>query len=143
MNSTSIESLKIYQLAVIFSIFISLAGFSYNVWRMEVTENNNNIRTACFELLRNLSALEQLVYAAHYDKNDEAGNPRNGWVLVGLIEDMSMLTVDSIEGQARSLKSTWSEDWSTMAQSRQETDDIVEAIDATRAEIKQTLNQLD
>ena len=143
MKTVNLESLKIYQLAVIFSIFISLAGFSYNVWRMEATEKNDNIRTACFELLRNLSELEQLVYAAHYDKNDETGNPRNGWVLIGLVEDMSMLTVTSIEEKAGYLKSTWSEEWSTMSQSRQSTDNIVSAIDATRAEIKHTLNQLD
>ena len=41
---------------------------------MEVSENNNNIRTASFEMLINLSSLEQLVYSAYYDNDLKEGN---------------------------------------------------------------------
>ncbi len=50
-------------MAVIYSLLFALLGFSYNVWRMEVTEENANARTACFELLLVRSELEQLVAA--------------------------------------------------------------------------------
>jgi hypothetical protein len=52
------KKLQIYHLAVIFSVFFALTGFSYNVWRMEVSEENINIRSACFGILLKLSSLE-------------------------------------------------------------------------------------
>ena len=48
MDSKTKNKLQLYQLTVIFSVLFALVGFSYNVWRMEVSEQNNNIRTACF-----------------------------------------------------------------------------------------------
>jgi len=75
MNTQIIKRLPLYQVTVIFSVLFALIGFSYNVWRMEVSEENSNIRTACFEMLINLSSLEQLIYAAHYDADKDEGNP--------------------------------------------------------------------
>ena len=115
MGTADSKHLHLYQLTVIFSILFSLLGFSYNVGRMEVTEENSNIRTACFKMLLVLSSLEQLVYAAHYDEDVKEGNPRKGWVKVGLVADLSVLTNDSVGEQAASLKDVWSEHWHTMA----------------------------
>jgi len=109
---------------------------------MEITEENSNIRTACFEMLLVLSSLEQLVYAAHYDGDVKEGNPRKGWVKVGLVADLSVLTTDSVKKQAASLKGVWSEHWSTMLENRQSADQIVNAIESTRSEIKQVLSSL-
>ena len=132
-----------YQLAVIFSVLFALLGFSYNVWRMEVTEENSNIRTACFEILLELSSLEQLIYIAHYDGDIKEGSPRKGWVKVGLITDLSVLTDDSVVKQATNLKNVWSEKWETMPDNKNSVDQIVKAIDSVRAEIKQVLNALE
>lgn len=133
---------NIYQVAVIFSVLFALIGFSYNVWRMEVSEENNNVRTACFEMLLTLSSLEQLVYAAHYDKDDIEGNPRNGWIKVGLIADLSLLTSNSLEKETTSLKKIWSDHWSSMKEHRESTNKIIKAIDSTRNEIKRELSRL-
>jgi len=132
-----------YQIAVIFSVLFALMGFSYNVWRMEVTEENSNIRTACFEILLELSSLEQLIYIAHYDGDIKEGSPRKGWVKVGLITDLSVLTDDSVVKQATNLKNVWSEKWETMPDNRDSVDQLVEAIDSVRAEIKQVLSALE
>jgi hypothetical protein len=137
------RQLQLYQLTVIFSVLFSLLGFSYNVWRMEVTEENSNIRTACFEVLLELASLEQLVYSAHYDGDLIEGNPRKGWVKVGLVGDLSVLTTHSIVIQAESLKSVWSDNWHTMFKNRESVDKIVTAIDSTRYEIKEVLNSLE
>lgn len=137
------KNLHLYQLTVIFSVLFALAGFSYNVWRMEVSEQNNNIRTACFEMLLELSTLEQLIYTAHYDGDVKAGSPRKGWVMVGLIADLSVLTTDSVETEAVALKETWATHWSSMVESNESVDKIVNAIDSVRSELKELLNSLE
>jgi len=137
------KNLHIYQLSVIFSVLFALAGFSYNIWRMEVTEENSNIRTACFELLLELAALEQLIYTAHYDGDLQEGSPRKGWVAVRLIADLSAITDSSIENTALILKESWSNNWHTMASNPDTVDKLVEDIDLVRQEIKQVLNSLE
>ena len=143
MNENIYKKLHLYQLTVIFSVLFALVGFSYNVWRMEVSEQNNNIRTACFEILLALSELEQLVYVAHYDGDSQEGNPRKGWVKIGLITDLSVLTHQSAETQAARLKQVWSANWRTMANDKSSVDKIVEAIDAVRIDLKQVLRTLE
>jgi hypothetical protein len=118
---------------VIFSVLFALLGFSYNVWRMEVSEQNNNIRTACFEILLEPSSLEQLVFAAHYDGDPVAGNPRKGWSKAGLIGDLSALTAELVEQRAGQVKQTWSQHWEAMPRHKASFDRIVGAIDAMRA----------
>lgn len=137
------KRLRLYQATVIFSVLFALIGFSYNVWRMEASEENNNIRTACFEILINLSSLEQLIYSAHYDKDLKDGNPRKGWVTVGLVVDLSALTDDTVREESATLKKVWSSHWDTMASNRDSVDKIVASIDSVRAEIKTLLNSLE
>jgi len=136
------KRLETFQITVIFSVLFTLVGFSYNVWRMEVTEENSNIRTACFEILLELSNLEQLIYAAHYDGNLTEGNPRKGWVKVGLIADLSTLTDGAVERKAFLLKDVWAKHWSTMSNSKDSVNLIVKGIDSVRTEIKSVLSSL-
>lgn len=143
MNAQLNNKLRLYQLTVIFSVLFSLVGFSYNVWRMEVSEENNNIRTACFEMLINLSSLEQLIYTAHYDRDTKAGSPRKGWVTVGLITDLSVLTNKPVSAKSTALKQAWKTHWSTIENSKQSVDEMVSAIDSVRSEIKHLLSTLE
>lgn len=138
LNTTT----RAYFLSLIFSILFAIAGFSYNVWRMEVTEENSNIRTASFEMLLVLATLEQSVYAAHYDNDLDEGSPRKGWVRVGLISDLSMLTAPKVVLSAGALKQTWSEHWETLPNSRESANRVVAAIDQVREDIKQVLASL-
>lgn len=143
MNDKINKKLYLYQITVLFSVLFTLIGFSYNVWRMEVSEENNNIRTACFEILINLSSLEQLNYAAHYDGDLKEGNPRKGWVTVGLIEDLSELTDDAVRKESIALKKMWSNHWGLITTSKDSVDKTVVAIDIVRAEIKTLLRSLE
>ena len=127
---------------VVFSVLLSLSGFSYNVWRLESTETNNTIRTASFEILLELSQLEQLIYALHYDKNQAEGSPRNGWVKVGLINDLSPLAGENVMVKADALRSIWSENWNSIESSNLATNEVVDAIEATRKEINKTITSL-
>jgi len=143
MDTEVNKKLYLYQVTVILSLLFALVGFTYNVWRMEVSEQNSNIRTACFEMLLELSSLEQLVYAAHYDKDVVQGSPRKGWVKVGLIKDLSVLTTATVEAQAEALTNIWDSHWQTMQASRASTDQIVAAIESVRGEIKQVMHSLE
>ncbi len=138
-----LRRMKVYQATAIFSVLFALVGFSYNVWRLEATELNNNRREASFELLLQLAELEQLVYAAYYDQDPEGGNPRVGWVKVGLIADLSMTGGKNVHNAAEQLRSTWGSNWEALPRERQSADAIVEAIDATRAEVHAVLFSLE
>lgn len=134
---------RLYALAVLFSVVFALAGFSYNVWRMEVSEHNNNIRTASFEMLRELAALEQLIYSAHYDQDPVAGNPRKGWIKVGLIVELSNLASADVTTAAARLHTRWSSGWEQLPSDRSTVDQLVAEIDAVRSAIQDTLKELD
>lgn len=135
--------LQLYQITVIFSVLFALVGFSYNVWRMEVSEANSNTRTACFEMLLKLSELEQVVYAAHYDQDSTAGNPRTGWVIVGLVGDLAALTDQGVADGAQRLHDSWSAHWAGLPSERASADAVVTAIDSVRQQIKRLLASLD
>ena len=121
---------------------VAVVGFSYNAWRMELTEDNNNIRTASFEVLTELSELEQVIYAAHYDKNLQDGNPRKAWVKVGLIVDLSSLISAQVEKDANDLKSVWSKSWHLVKDDESVTKKLVDHMDKVRISIKNDLKNL-
>ncbi|WP_125783943.1 hypothetical protein [Pseudoalteromonas rubra] len=137
------EKIRLYQLSLIASMLFAFIGFAYNAWRLEVSEQNNNIRTACFEMLKELAQLEQLMYIAHYDQNKIEGSPRKGWISVGLINDFSYLTNGELQKSATRLRATWSENWQSIDASTQAVDLVVQDIDNVRTEIKQLLNRLE
>ncbi|WP_114326653.1 hypothetical protein [Candidatus Colwellia aromaticivorans] len=142
MDIQAEKQIRNYQVAVIASLLFALLGFSYNVWRMEITEENANTRTACFELLLVLSELEQLVYSAHYDKNTIEGSPRKGWVKVGLTVDLSVLTTKKVKHSTLKLKEVWSTHWESIDNDEQSVQAIVLSIDSSRTEIKMLLLDL-
>lgn len=133
------HKLTTYYITAIFSRIFAVTGFSYNAWRLEITEDNNNIRTASFEVLKELADLQQLIYSGHYDNNMIDGNPRKGWVKIGLIVDLSTLISSSAHLQSRKLESSRQENWSLYARNRDATDTIILNIELVRSEIKQTL----
>jgi hypothetical protein len=135
--------LKSYYLTAIASIVIAVVGFTYNSWRLEVSEDNNLIRAAAFQVLIELSEFEQIIYAAHYDQDKLMGNPRNGWVKLGLVVDLSVLVSEDVERQALALKTLWAEQWQQLPGSRKTADALVEKIERLRDEIKLLLSELD
>ncbi|GIU50368.1 hypothetical protein TUM4438_36130 [Shewanella sairae] len=137
------QTISVFQLTAVFSMLFALVGFSYNVWRMEITEYNNNVRSASFELLLQLSELESIVYAAHYDKDPVQGNPRQGWVKVNLIADLSMITEPELSVAAEELKLSWQSNWQLLPEDETSAQAVVSKIDDTRAHVRQLLKQLE
>ncbi|MDR8523125.1 hypothetical protein [Shewanella fidelis] len=137
------RTVSVFQITAVFSMLFALIGFSYNVWRMEITEYNNNVRAASFELLLQLSELESIVFAAHYDNDSVLGNPRKGWVKVNLIADLSMITEPELNVAAEKLKQSWQTNWQQLPDDESSAQAIVIKIDETRAQVRQLLKQLD
>ncbi|ACJ30153.1 Conserved hypothetical protein [Shewanella piezotolerans WP3] len=136
------ETINVFQLTAVFSMLFALVGFSYNVWRMEITEYNNNVRSASFELLLQLSDLESIIYAAHYDQDIIQGSPRKGWIKVNLIADLSVVTEPEIQSAAEALKSNWQLNWENVASDENSAMQVVEKIDDTRLKVRQLLVSL-
>ena len=136
------QKVLLFQITTVLGVLFGVVAFSYNVWRMEITEANNNTRTACFEILKELAELEQLIYSAHYDKDESAGSPRKGWVKVGLIVDLSILVSTRVEAKAVTLKTVWSQNWDKYARERASVETLVSSIDLVREEIKSVLGSL-
>ena len=131
-----------YYLTAVLGLVFAVIGFSYNAWRLESSEKNNNVRLAAFTVITELAQLEQLVYAAHYDRDAINGSPRKGWVKVGLIVDLSYLIHDSVQVSADELKRVWQINWQLMSNDNQATNHIIHAIDDTRTQIKAVLVKL-
>lgn len=136
------HTISVFQLTAVFSMLFALVGFSYNVWRMEITEYNNNVRSASFELLLQLSDLESIIYAAHYDQDIIQGSPRKGWIKVNLIADLSVVTEPEIQSAAEALKSNWQLNWENVASDENSAMQVVEKIDDTRLKVRQLLVSL-
>ena len=143
MDSANItKRLKVYQITSIITILFTLVGFSYNVYRLEQSELNSNIRTSSFEMLKELANLEQIVYASHYEKDDKIGNPRTGWVKVGIITDLSLICFQEKNMQTQILHTTWKNKWESMKNNRESANNIVKSIDNVRVKIREVLKNL-
>lgn len=136
------DKLKLFYITSILSMLFAVLGFSYNAWRMELTEDNSNIRTASFEVLTQLSEMEQVIYAAHYDKNMLDGSPRKAWVKVGLIVDLSALISPQVENDANELKVLWGKSWQLVKDDEMVTQKLIGKIDEVRSSIKSALKNL-
>lgn len=143
LEGSNSDRTKRFVVISIFSFLFAFVGFSYNVWRTEKTESNNNVREAAFGMLQELANLEQLVYAIHYDHSTAEGTPRNGWVKIGLIQDMSMLVAPTVESKAIQLKEVWAKKWNQLSEDKQASDEIVHAIEEVRVEARLMLKSLD
>ena len=49
------NKLKAYYATAILGVVFAVIGFTYNAWRLEVSEDNTNIRTAAFAVLNELA----------------------------------------------------------------------------------------
>lgn len=136
------SKLQAYYLTAILGVVFAVLGFAYNTWRLENSENNNNIRTAAFESFKALAELEQIIFTLHYDQNAVDGSPRKAWVQVGLVNDLSVIVSDEVSHEADKLLQLWQQNWPSVATDKSVVDGLIRQIDLTRAAIKNTLLSL-
>lgn len=126
----------------IISLIIAVASLSYNTWRNERNEVNNNMRVAAFELLSTLSELKALVYLGHYDQDRERGNPRIGWTYVVTLGDLGELLPEPLPQKTRHLKEVWKDSWEGVGSIQSDVDNIDAAIDELRASTLQLIKTI-
>jgi len=136
------EKIVTYQVIVMMSFIFAILGFVYNNWRYEHNEYNNNIRVASFQMIQELASLEQNIYANHYDKDTYKGNPRDGWVKIGLINDLALFISPSTQKVSERLKISWTKNWEKITKERDATDEVVEKIEDVRKVTRVMLREL-
>ena len=136
------EKIVTYQIIVMMSFVFGVLGFVYNNWRYEHSEYNNNIRIASFQMIQELASLEQNIYANHYDKDALKGNPRDGWVKIGLINDLGLFISPSTITASNELKKSWEKHWKNIHNDRLATDDVIEHIEEVRKATRMMLIEL-
>ena len=131
-----------YQVIVMISFVFGVVGFIYNNWRYEHNEYNNNVRIASFQMIQELASLEQIIYANHYDKDLNKGNPRGGWVKIGLINNLAFFVSPECKVASEKLKNTWHTNWKKIHTERNVTDVLVGKIEGVREATRVVLREL-
>ncbi|NVJ65014.1 MAG: hypothetical protein HWE16_00880 [Gammaproteobacteria bacterium] len=130
----------------IVSLVIAIIALTYNTWRSDTTEYNRNIRTASFELIKELGSLQNITNQLHFSnvpsgKRDEL--IIQGWGHIALIEDLSALLPDSISQYSTALKSSWQRNVEQLAETSSSEKELSKTIADTRAATRKLLSTLD
>ena len=86
--------------------------------------------------------MEQIIYANHYDHDTIKGSPRDGWVKVGLISDLSLFISPECEEAAEELKIVWTESWHQINKDQKVTNKLIAKIDKVKSVTRDVLKVL-
>jgi len=136
------DKIVLHQKMVMLSFLFGIVGFIYNTWRYEHSEYNNNVRTASFQMLKELSKFEQNIYANHYDKDNKKGNPRDGWITIGLINDLSPFVSLKCQKEAKKLKVFWKNNWNYIRNDEMRTNQLLSKVENVREASREVLHNL-
>lgn len=136
------EQLNRQSLAIV-SLVIALIALSYNTWRNEQSEFNQNIRRSGFEMLVHIAELQRLTYIAHFEKDAARASPRLGWVEVLVLKDLAMLLPDAEGLRTDALMVAWNDNWGDLGKSDLALAAIDQAIDDLRRDVVAVLEALD
>jgi len=143
---SSIMSIKVQlkqNVIAITSLMVALIGLSANIYHMEQKERNSNLREASFQLLLELSELEEITFHLQYDNKLSTINPRSGWVKVRLISAVSSLMPEMIQQNTKNLHQAWSENWQKLGDQDDTSSDIViEQISSVRGSLLTLIESL-
>ena len=70
------------------------------------------------------------------------GNPRDGWVKVGLIADLSLFISSECEDASTELKTVWEENWHTIENDQKATNKLIKKIDKVKRITRNVLKEL-
>ena len=91
------------------SLIVALTSLGYNTYRNELSEANRTVRQAGFEMISELSELQQVMLFARYGKGDVRGDTTEGWSYVLALRDLSLAMPKNIQQHANHLYKTWQE----------------------------------
>ena len=124
------------------SLTVALSALFYNTWRNESTERNRNIRTAEFEMLKNLGELQQIIDFAHFRKDAQRGDLTMGLSRVLLIHDLAALTPQPVSDSAEKLMAAWRNNGDKLSTSLEAASALSEEVLLTRRTVLESLRGL-
>jgi len=146
MNQKStrfIDQLRRNRVALI-SLVVAIISLSYNTWRNEASEENRTQRLVSIELLLKLADLQQIVWHIHYDDDpDDSGNLRAGWTIILTVRDIATILDEPMPGSTEQLWKVWDDNYKQLDKSTEAKDNIVAAINKSRADTLANLQALE
>lgn len=143
MKSNEINQQIHNNLVAILTLLIAIMALGFSAWRAERSEKNNTVRTAAFEVLKNLGELQVVVNYSYYSPGNTKSDPMLGWGYVSLISDLSQTLPPPIPKTVEQLIDAWNSNWKQLNTSEQSATDISSQIDNSRSAILEELRKLD
>lgn len=140
-NLSLFEQLRRHAVAII-SLVVALSSLAYNTWRNELTEDNRNIRQSGFELLVRLADFQQVVFLAHYDRDQKRASPRIGWAHVIAMQDFARLMGPDVAGSTTVLREVWQRRWAQLGRDDAAEAELDRAMYAVREQVRIRLESL-
>ena len=106
MSQSIAERIRRNSVAII-SLIVAVSSLAYNTYRNELTESNRTIRQAGFEMISELSKLQQVMLFARYDQQDERGYTTIARSHMLALQDLSLAMPKNIQEQTKKLFKTW------------------------------------
>lgn len=141
METTIISQIRNHFVAIL-SLMIAIFALVYTTWREELTEKNRNLRTAGFEVLKNLGELQIVVNLNHYLPENQQSNPYLGWGYIALAADLSQLLPPPVPETVNKLVKVWGENWTNIKTNEEAANLISSEIDASRIAVLKSIQSL-
>jgi hypothetical protein len=129
-----------------FLSFVTLAAiittFIVTTWRSEVSEKNQNLRMAGFEILKNLGQLQIVVNYAYYQPDNMRGNPYLGWGYIALVSDLSQLMPHPVLETIQKLVIVWEEEANNLKTRKESVEQVSLQIDNSREQVLKSIHSL-
>ena len=140
-NSSFMQQIRRNLLALL-SLLVALTALSYNTWRNESSEKHRNIRAAEFEMLKELSELQQTIDYAYLRQDLQHGDLARGLGLVLFIHDLAELTPEPVAVSADALLKAWNLDSEKLTSSKDAGAALSEQVLNTRRAVLESLRGL-
>jgi hypothetical protein len=131
-----------HDLLAIVSLVIAIIALSYNTWRDEASEQHRNIRAAEFEMLKELSELQEIIDYAYLRQDAQHGDLGKGLSHVLFICDLATLTPEPVNKSAQSLQQAWNHDNEKLMTSKEAGAELSEQVLITRRAVLESLREL-
>jgi hypothetical protein len=142
MENTSLMQQIRRNLLALLSLLVALSALSYNTWRNETSEQHRNIRAAEFEMLKELSELQQIIDYAYLRQDLQHGDLAKGLAHVLFIRDLAKLTPEPVDNSAQALLVAWNSDSDKLASNKEAGAALSEQVLNTRTTVLESLRNL-
>lgn len=123
---------------------MAVSSLAYNTYRNELTEENRTVRQAGFEMISELSKLQQYMLVSRYGETENKEDLTVGWSHILTIRDLSLAMPENIHQQAKQLYEVWKQNHEQISASDDSAYKMIdEKIDTTKMQILDEVKRLD